>query len=518
VAAGTSHALALKRDGAVSAWGSGALATVPAGLSNVIAIAAGQNFNLALRRDGTILGWASAAGGGPPSFSRLTNVVAIAAGSTSTALALLANGTLVSSGFEKMPFPVTNNISAIAAGGMQSGFGVAVIGTGTPAMTLQPVSQIVQRSNTVNLHARAAGVQPMRYQWLRDNLAMPGATNASLTLSNVLGKDTGDYRLIASNALGTATSRIATLAIPFNTNLPAALNATNLQWMNPDRSTPWFAHNRETHDGDTAGQSGATTNGGSSTLQTYISTPGNLTFWWKVSSEEGFDFLRVHVDQSATPLFTISGETDWEQKTLTFTNAGQHMVSWVYAKDGSVSAGRDAGFLDEVKFTVPPPVVSITPGNLTVNAGSNVTFFATTLSYGKPVYYQWLHAGTNVVGATNQSLLLTNVGRAHAGNYSLRASNEGGIVVASNATLVVITPQRLHSLRRANGCVSLLAGDADGAGLSPERLAAFEAQASTNLVNWEPLPGVLTLTNGALCLQDTNAARFPQRFYRIVEH
>ena len=47
---------------------------------------------------------------------------------------------------------------------------------------------------------------------------------------------------------------------------------------------------------------------------------------------------------------------------------------------------------------------------------------------------------------------------------------------------------------------------------------AFEAQASTNLVDWESLPNVLSLTNGSFFLRDTNAAQWPKRFYRVVEH
>ena len=49
-------------------------------------------------------------------------------------------------------------------------------------------------------------------------------------------------------------------------------------------------------------------------------------------------------------------------------------------------------------------------------------------------------------------------------------------------------------------------------------LPAFEAQASTNLVNWETLTNALSLTNGSLLLRDPNTANLPQRYYRVVEH
>jgi len=58
-AGGWGHSLALKSDGTVVAWGySGDGQTnVPSGLSNVVAIAAGLNDSLALKSDGTVVGW-----------------------------------------------------------------------------------------------------------------------------------------------------------------------------------------------------------------------------------------------------------------------------------------------------------------------------------------------------------------------------------------------------------------------------------------------------------------------------
>lgn len=519
--AGTSQNAAVRRDGSVVTWpiSSGTFTVVP-GLSNVIALATGYPSNLALRQDGTVWKWSTSPVIQPILNGNFlqSNIVAIATG-TGLDMLLRSDGTLILPGsFKGSAFVTTNNIMAIAVGGVQSNFGVTVIGNGAPTFTLQPVSQIVQRSNTVQLHTRAVGLQPLRYQWLLDGSALPAATNASLTLSNFAGKNIGTYQIIVSNALGTAASQLASLTIPFNTNLPAAVNATNLQWTSPfERNVAWFAQARDTHDGDVAAQSGATTNGGQCTLQVYVSNPGTLSFWWKTSSEEGYDFLRVYQDQSATPLFSISGETDWEQKTITFTNQG-HSLRWVYSKDGSVSAGRDAGFLDEVKFTVPPPVVTITPATQTVNASANASFFATTLSYDKPVTYQWLLNGTNLVGATNQTLSLPGCGRKDQGGYSVRVINSGGSVLVSNATLRVIVRQRLSDLRRlADGSVELLSRDSTGGALAGGDLAKFEAQASTNLLQWQTLPGVLSVTNGSLLLRDPVAGQWPQRFYRVVE-
>ena len=91
--------------------------------------------------------------------------------------------------------------------------------------------------------------------------------------------------------------------------------------------------------------------------------------------------------------------------------------------------------------------------------------------------------------------------------------------MSSNATLKVIVPQRLGSARSAaDGSMEIFSRDADGGALLSSDLPLFEAQASTNLIHWHTLPGVLSVTNGSLLLRDPEAARLPRRFYRMVEH
>ena len=59
VAAGDSHSLALKTNRTVAAWGQNSYAqcTVPAAATNVLAVAAGGYHSLALRADGAVLAW-----------------------------------------------------------------------------------------------------------------------------------------------------------------------------------------------------------------------------------------------------------------------------------------------------------------------------------------------------------------------------------------------------------------------------------------------------------------------------
>jgi len=96
VAAGSGHMLALKNDGTLAAWGFNNFgqATVPAGLTGVVAIAARGDYSLALKGDGTLVGWGDNSLGQAAAPFGLNNVKAISAGD-GHALALRADGTVV---------------------------------------------------------------------------------------------------------------------------------------------------------------------------------------------------------------------------------------------------------------------------------------------------------------------------------------------------------------------------------------------------------------------------------------
>jgi hypothetical protein len=56
---------------------------------------------------------------------------------------------------------------------------------------------------------------------------------------------------------------------------------------------------------------------------------------------------------------------------------------------------------------------------------------------GGSLSYQWQFDGTNIAGATNMSLTLSNVQFANAGDYSVTVSNVVGVITSSNAVLTV---------------------------------------------------------------------------------
>ncbi|MGV3658705.1 MAG: choice-of-anchor D domain-containing protein [Prosthecobacter sp.] len=121
ISAGTYHSLAVKSDGTVVAWGNNGYGQtlVPAGLGGVVAVAAGYTHSLALKTDGTVVAWGQGDYGQLAVPAGLTGVTAIGTGYYQC-LALKSDGTVVhwgygGSGMADIPAGLTGVI-AISAG------------------------------------------------------------------------------------------------------------------------------------------------------------------------------------------------------------------------------------------------------------------------------------------------------------------------------------------------------------------------------------------------------------------
>jgi hypothetical protein len=94
-------------------------------------------------------------------------------------------------------------------------------------------------------------------------------------------------------------------------------------------------------------KTGATPNSGGSALEMVAETAGVVSWTWKVSTQENFDWLLCEVDgQEAAGISTKNGV--WQTQVVQVP-AGAN-IRWVYRKDGSGSIGEDAGYLADVAF------------------------------------------------------------------------------------------------------------------------------------------------------------------------
>lgn len=239
-------------------------------------------------------------------------------------------------------------------GDWSAALAVAVQGpAAAPVITTQPAPQVVNAGGNATFTVAATGTPAPTFAWalngtpLADGPGIAGSASATLSLSNVQAAQAGTYTVTVANSGGTVTSLGATLTVNAALTLASALNATALTWTTSG-DAPWSPQTAVSHDLVSAAQSGAIGDSQTSSLQTTVNGPAAVSFWWQVDSEQDFDFLSVDVD--GTVQQRISGNVAWQQITVNVP-AGAHVVRWQYAKDTSASAGRDAGWVDQVTVT-----------------------------------------------------------------------------------------------------------------------------------------------------------------------
>lgn len=256
-----------------------------------------------------------------------------------------------------------------------------------PTITTQPQGRTVVPGADVTFNVVAQGTMPLTYLWkhngtdLNDGAGVQGSRTAALTLQNVQAARAGNYTVQITNGAGNVTSAPAVLVLGEALSLASALDTTGLTWTTSG-NVNWAPQTTVSQDNVDSAKSGAITHNQESRMETTITGPATVAFWWKVESEQNYDWLRVELN--GTQQFRISGNINWQARTVAVP-AGQHTLRWVYAKDASVSAGADSGWVDrvEVRQAQPPPSLADALDNAGIqwaSAGNQPWFAQTTVT------------------------------------------------------------------------------------------------------------------------------------------
>jgi Concanavalin A-like lectin/glucanases superfamily/Immunoglobulin domain/Immunoglobulin I-set domain len=262
-----------------------------------------------------------------------------------------------------------------------------------PRIAAQPRSTSVFVGSNAVLAVDAIGTQPLLYQWYFNGAVLDGATTARLEIPAAAPANAGGYFVTVSNHLGGVISVTAMLAV--NTNLP------------PEAVPPSIA-----------------------------TQPANTTV------SEGSTVLFSVAANGSTPLFYqwhfngdgIPGAT---QSTLILNN-----VQFSQAGDYSVRVSNSAGFVfsDPAALSVQPgtnpPVIVRQPASHNVAPDGSMAF-SVSAAGASPLSYQWRLNGSDLPGATEDTLLIQNAQPGHAGVYSVLVSNPYGSVLSADAVLIV---------------------------------------------------------------------------------
>jgi hypothetical protein len=257
-----------------------------------------------------------------------------------------------------------------------------------PQITGQPTNQTVLLGATASFGVTAIGSPPLRYFWNFSGTNLPGATNSSLTLTNVQLWQAGNYFVRITNSVGAATSSIAVLTVSNGATGPPFIT------VQPNHRFVGVGSN--------------------ATFSVTASGSPPLSYQWRFSNAN------------------IPGATT---TSLLLTNVqGSNAGAYYVVVSNSLGFALSSNAL--LTFTNGPPEITVQPTNQVVGVGSNVAFYV--LAGGAaPLSYQWRFSNTDIPGATRYSLLLTNVQASDAGVYYVVVSNSLGIALSSNAVLTL---------------------------------------------------------------------------------
>jgi hypothetical protein len=315
-----------------------------------------------------------------------------------------------------------------------------------------------------------------------------------LRLTPVTGAQ-GHFTLTATNDAGlTTNTTVEVLVTPFLSASGASpwLSDSSLIW-STGGDAPWFGQNLLALSGRTTAQSGAIGNNQDSWLETTVTGPGRISFDWRVSSEEGYDYLEFSVGEETD---TISGEVDW-QRLMADVPPGLQTLIWLFHKDSDTSMGSDAGWLANVVFT---------PAMWLEIAGPARGSRRQLILHGVPGSLYAVLASPDLA-ATNWARLEPLVAVT---NYSMPFTDTNATSRARFYRLIDATLSFELPVRSSNGQVQLVLHN-------PLELP-FQLQASSNLVSWNTLSNtatLLTATNSIL-LADPFSTNYPARFYRAM--
>jgi hypothetical protein len=129
-------------------------------------------------------------------------------------------------------------------------------------------------------------------------------------------------------------------------------------------NAPWSVQGATVHEGLWAARSGPIGHNQSSVLElsVHVLQAGELSFWYRVSSEANYDYFRFHLD--GVQQLQASGEVGWTQAVLPLA-AGERLLRFSYNKDASVVGGSDCAWLDSIILPAigapPAPAILVEP-------------------------------------------------------------------------------------------------------------------------------------------------------------
>jgi internalin A len=317
------------------------------------------------------------------------------------------------------------------------------------------------------------------------NLAVTPPLNqtGTMTLTLTATDDTG---------LSTNTTILVTVSPPQALD-GSWLGATNLVWQTSGNA-PWFGQTNISHGGISAAQSGLVGANEESWLETTVTGPGILTFWWKMTATNYGIYVAFTTSRGGE--LYLEGNTGWRRAMVSIP-AGECVLDWRFASTWGADPS-DACWLDQVSFVPTTPDFWV---ELWTGSGSTL---AELTIHGEPGGLYELQVSTNLLDWTPLSRVVLDLANGGFTSMVNDPATQGSA--------------RFYRARELPASVIWFAPVAFDAGGSPvlqlycQPGTACEIQASTDLLTWSALATV-TNTTGTVTFTDSQKG-LAERFYR----
>lgn len=276
---------------------------------------------------------------------------------------------------------------------------------------------------------------PVTYEWFLDGVKLPGQDEADLSIENLEAADAGLYSVVVSNQDGEARARVSLYVLEAKVGLAEAIDAPFFEFFSFG-DAEWSRYAFDSVSGADSIRSGEIDDDASSTVYTEVMGPGQVSFSWRLSAERYWDYGSFLLDGEEKERLRAS--EDWSQYSLTLSESRSYRLAWEYRKDGSVSVGQDALFVDGLEFGLAEesePVILRQPVGGVL--GTGVSYSLSIEAVGVELAYQWFKDGEALLNANSESFTLYAESSEVAGSYTVVVSNSFGEATSAAASIEV---------------------------------------------------------------------------------